>query len=173
MISLKTLIFESNINYDIDKIIFVSGLTTKVSGTEYSVSEQQALLAKNVRVPIYAYHHGNPAAITKAIKQNPNATVVLFSAGCSLSKLVVTLMKSPTKLYIVEPYADSGNTVASVQYAVENGTPAANVFVGPKSGRGLGIVSGATRTKDDSEKTYIENHWKALQDVGTYIYKIK
>ena len=171
MISLKTLILESNINYDIDKIIFVSGLTTSVSGTKaYSVSEQQALLAKNVSVPIYAYHHsGDNAKITEALINNPNATVVLFSAGCKLSNIIVKLMKSPTKLYIVEPYAISSNTVASVQYAVAKGTPAANVFVGPGPGRGLGIVSGATKTIDNPKLNYIENHWKSLQDVGKYI----
>ena len=159
-----------NVNQSTDTIIFVSGLTTSVSGTPaYSVSQQKALLAKNVSVPIDAHHHGNTAAITKAIKQNPNATVVLFSAGCSLSNLVVTLMTNPTKLYIVEPYAISGTTVASVRSAVEKGTPAANVFVGPKSGRGLGIVSGATKTIDDPKLDYIANHWKALQDVGKYI----
>lgn len=167
MISLKTLISEAN---NIDMIIFVSGLTTLVSGTPaYSVSQQKALLEKNVSVPINAYHHGNSAKILEAIKQNPNSTVVLFSAGCSLSQFVVRLMKDPTKLYIVEPYAISSKTVTSVQFAVKNGTPAANVFVGPKPGRGAGIIPGATKTIDDPKLNYIGNHWKSLQDVGKYI----
>ncbi len=153
-----------------DTIIFVSGVTTSVSGTPpKSVSQQQELLAKNVSMPINAFHHGNVVTVIKAVKQNPTATVVLFSAGCSLASSVVTLMKDPTKLYIVEPYAISSTTVTSVRFAVEKGTPAANVFVGPAAGRGKGVVPGATKSIDNPKINYIANHWKALEDVGKYI----
>ena len=169
MIRLKTLILEQSNNTS-NMIIFVSGLTTSVSGTPaYSVSQQKALLEKNVSVPIDAYHHGNASKVIKAITQNPTATVVLFSAGCSLASSVITLMKDPTKLYIVEPYAISGTTTKSVRFAVEKGTPASNVFVGPAAGRGLGVVSGATKSIDNPKLDYIANHWKALRDVGKYI----
>ena len=153
-----------------NNIIFVSGVTTSVSGTPpKSVSQQQELLAKNTSMPIDAYYHGNAAKVIKAVTQNPTATVVLFSAGCSLASSVVRLMKDPTKLYIVEPYAISGTTTKSVRFAVEKGTPAANVFVGPSVGRGKGVVSGATKSVDNPKIDYMANHWKALEDVGKYI----
>ena len=102
--------------------------------------------------------------VLQAVKDNPNAYVVLFSAGASNASAVSNVMTDKSKLFIVEPYAKSSNTAKSVQNAVANGTPASNVLVSPNnSSRGGGVVAGASSTPSGM------GQWDALKYVSNLI----
>lgn len=97
------------------------------------------------------------------ISQNPNIPVFMFSAGASKS---ASISKDPNvdvkNIYIIEPYGASQKTTMIVNNAVSNGVPAENVFVGNTSGRGQGIVQGASSSNSSS-------HWGSLKNVGQIV----
>lgn len=95
------------------------------------------------------------------LERNPYVKVYLFSKGCDLAEDISgSGLINNNKIYIIEPYAISSNTTRIVQNAVGNGVPSENVFVGSSQGRGLGIISTAS-------KTNVSSHWDALTFVGS------
>jgi len=114
--------------------------------------------SKNVK----GFRYNTPTStILDFLKSNPNTPVYMFSAGCTKSN---DISKSPnvdkSKVFIIEPFASSSTTKGIVQSAVSNGVPASNVFVGPNSSRGAGVVSGASSSN-------AKTHWDALKQVAS------
>ena len=143
-------------------VILMGGLDYRkgdLSITQQVESLKTTVAGKNV----IGFRYNELNKVLNAIKENPNAYVVLFSAGCGYASTISKQMTDKTKLFIVEPYATSSNTAKSVQTAVANGTPSKNVIVGPNSNRGAGVVANATKTPSDS------GHWTALKNVGNLI----
>ena len=129
---------------------------------DYSIDKQVGLLKTNFSGNVKGFrYNASTIDILNFLKNNPNIYVFMFSAGC---KKAGDISKSPNvnlnKIYIIEPYAKNGNS--SVVAAVSNGVPASNVFVGPSTDRGKGVVSGAVSSQSSS-------HWGALKNVGNYI----
>ena len=112
---------------------------------------------------ILGHRYTELTKVLDSIAQNPNAKVVLFSAGGTYSKQVANAMQNKSNLYIVEPYAASANTKTSVQSAVTAGVPSKNVLTGSSVGRGKDVIAGATLTPSN------KGHWDALQYVGSLI----
>lgn len=167
-----------NLNENIKRIREVMGLIVEqdsgnydailVGGLEHrqgdkSIGEQvQLLKAGNSSLSnVKGFSHNTSISeINKFLEQNPKLPVFLFSAGCDKA---AELSSNPnvdnSKLYIIEPYAVSSNTKSRINTAVKNGVPESNVFVGPTTGRGMGIVSGASNSGAKS-------HWDALESVA-------
>jgi LAS superfamily LD-carboxypeptidase LdcB/peptidoglycan hydrolase-like protein with peptidoglycan-binding domain len=143
-------------------VILMGGLDYRkgdLSITQQVESLKTTFTGKN----IIGFRYNELNKVLNAIKENPNAYVVLFSAGCGYASTISKQMTDKTKLFIVEPYATSSNTAKSVQTAVANGTPSKNVVVGPNSNRGGGVVANATKTPSDL------GHWGALKNLGNII----
>ena len=64
------------------------------------------------------------------------------------------------RFYIIEPTFSGGETTTSVRKAVTDGVPVSNVFVGPSSGRGMGIVRGASDSRASC-------HYCSISSVGS------
>ena len=140
---------------------------------DYDINQQKSLLQSSLSVKssvksVIAHRYTDLTGVLASIKNNPTATVVLFSAGCSYASTVAKAMADKTKLYIVEPYAKSNNTSNAVQMAVNVGVPSSNVLTGSTSARGLNVVPGATKTPDLAGGV-MASHWNALKFVGTLI----
>ena len=143
-------------------VILMGGLDYRKG--DLNIGEQINLLKSNSsKKNVIGYRYNQFTEIKNSITQNPNATVVLFSAGCSYASNVASLIKDKNKLFIVEPYAVSKNTSSSVQTAVGKGVPSSHVITGPSKARGLDVVAGATKTPKG------KSHWDALGYVGTLI----
>jgi len=144
-------------------VILMGGLDYRAG--DYKIDAQVKLLSTGLGtgMKVVGHRYTELAAVLGSISKNPNAKVILFSAGCAYSKQVAEAMRNKNNLYIVEPYAASSNTKASVQAAVSSGVPSKNVIVGPSQPRGNGVVDGATPTPSG------KSHWDALQYVGTLI----
>jgi hypothetical protein len=84
----------------------------------------------------------------------------MFSAGCADAQAVSAVPGiNKNKIFIVECYATSAGTTAVVAAAVKNGVPASNVYVGPTTDRGKGVVPGASSSGAPT-------HWDALKIIG-------
>lgn len=141
-------------------IILMGGLDNRAG--DLNITQQVEKLKKNLPgKTITGFRYMEISKVKNAITNNPDATVVLFSAGCAYSETVSLLIKDKTKLFIVEPYAPNGNS--SVSGAVANGVPARNVIAGSTKARGNGVVPGTTPTPSGT------SHWGALEFVGTLI----
>ena len=112
---------------------------------------------------VIGFRYNDISGVLQAVKNNPNAYVVLFSAGCKYASQIAPLMNDKRKMFIVEPYAKSTSTAQSVQTAVSLGVPNKNVVAGPVKERGAGVVSSTTNTPQG------QGHWSALQNVGQLI----
>ena len=151
------LIAESDSVYD---AVLVGGLDYRSS--DYPINQQVELLNRGFGGNIKGFRYNTPTSdVLEFMSHNPNIPIFLFSAGCSKVK---DLSDSPNvdknKLYVIEPYAVSQNTKTIVNQAVSNGVPASNVFVGGSTGRGQGIVNGASDSNSSS-------HFGALTTVGS------
>jgi hypothetical protein len=141
--------------------VLVGGLDYRPS--DYQISQQIDLLKnglgsdKNVKGFRY---NASTSEVLNFLEQNPGIMIFLFSAGCTKA---YDISKSGSvdknKLFIIEPFAASSGTKSIVRAAVSNGVPVSNVFVGGSSGRGQGVVDGASSSQSDS-------HWGALTNVG-------
>jgi len=144
-------------------VILMGGLDYRKG--DLSITQQVESLKSNLGGKnVIGFRYTELSNVINAIKENPDAYVVLFSAGAGFSSQVSKQMKDKTKLFIVEPYVTSPNTKKSVQDAVSNGVPAKNVIAAPNNtNRGGGAVAGSTNTPSDM------NHWGALKYVGSLI----
>lgn len=148
-------------------VILMGGLDYRAG--DYKIDQQKAILQSGLSgQTVIAHRYTNLANVLKSIEENPDAVVVLFSAGASYSSTISKAMKDKTKLYIVEPYAKSANTTKSVRSAVKRGVPLTNVLTGNTRGRGAGIVDGSTQTPN-VKGGGMASHWNALKFVGKLI----
>lgn len=141
--------------------VLIGGLDYRAG--DYKIDKQVELFKQgygaNKNVKGFTYNTPT-ATITNFLKSQPNATVVMFSAGCSKAEAVSLVPGiNKNKIYIVECYATSAGTTAIVKAAVKNGVPASNVYVGPTTDRGNGVVPGASSSGAPT-------HWDALKIVG-------
>lgn len=144
------------------QVILMGGLDYRKG--DKNINQQVEVVKKSTGIQnVIGHRYMNISDVLLSIKKNPNAYVILFSAGCRYSKQIAEAMSDKTKLFIVEPYAISSGTASSVSSAVGMGVPAKNVIVGPSQGRGAGVVSGATKTPSGI------GHWGALEYVGGFI----
>jgi len=156
---------ESNveINTNTPTVIFVGGLDTR-SGDK-SLSQQEADLRKglggNFKIISHRYTDGSGAV--KSLQQNPNAFVVLFSAGAKHAEDLVSDMSNPSKMYIVEPYTCSSTRKKGVENAITKGVPRTNVLGGPSDCTGKN-VAGTFRSSYNGK-----SHWDAVRGVGQII----
>ncbi len=144
-------------------VILMGGLDYRAG--DYKIDAQVQLLSKGfgTNKKVIGHRYNDLNSVLGSIAKNPNAKVILFSAGGSRAKQVADAMQNKNNLYIVEPYGVSANTKNSVQAAVTSGVPSTNVIAGPSSGRGNGIVSGTSSTPSG------KGHWDALQYTATLI----
>ena len=155
-------------NPDSDIVIFMAGRDEPPTYKPFS-DQIQILKSGLSGKTLISYRYTEITKVLKSIKQNPNATVILFSAGCSLSNLIAKSMNNTTKLFIVEPYAIDAATVRSVRAAVDKyNVPRKNVCVGSTKGRGAGIIEGATEMPT-LKGGVMASHWNALKMIGKLI----
>ena len=119
-------------------------------------------------VDIDSYRYFDSKGIIKAIKDNPNSYIILFSAGAKYSNSIANeVLKNKgdlKKIYIIEPYNDFNTIYNSVNSAVKLGVPEKNVWVGTKTSVGLGIV------KNPKNTPYcLPQHWCSLTEFGKII----
>jgi len=143
-------------------VILMGGLDYRKG--DFKVNEQVTLLKSNLPdKKIVGYRYVDIDGVLSEMSKNPSAYVVLFSAGCSYASIISKQIINKNRLFIVEPYALSKNTVNSVKNAVSNGVPSKNVVTGPIVSRGSGVVNGSTKTPEGID------HWGSLKYVGKLI----
>lgn len=142
--------------------VLVGGLDYRSS--DYPISQQVEILKKGFggNKNVKGFRYNTPTSeILNFLSKNPKVPIFLFSAGCTKAKELSNSSNVDKKnLFIIEPFASSQKTTNIVQSAVSNGVPASNVFVGGSSGRGAGVVNGASSSNSSS-------HWGALTKVGS------
>lgn len=143
-------------------LILMGGLDNRPG--DLSIGQQVQSIKTNLsNKNVIGFRYNDISGVLQAVKNNPNAYVVLFSAGCKYASQIAPLMNDKKKMFIVEPYAKSTSTAQSVQTAVSLGVPNKNVVAGPVKERGAGVVSSTTNTPQG------QGHWSALQNVGQLI----
>ena len=143
-------------------VILMGGLDYRKG--DLKIGQQvEVLKSKLKNKVIVGYRYTDITGVLNEIKNNPSAYVILFSAGCSYASKVVKGVNNKNKVFIVEPYAKSENTVNSVKSAVSSGVPSRNVITGPDIYRGAGIVNGSTKTPEGI------GHWGSLSYVTNFI----
>jgi hypothetical protein len=126
-----------------DTVILVTGLESVITHTGQSRILSDALPPGTT---VLSFRHTTPAiTLAAAVRANPGARVVLFSAGCSRASVVLSKVTDPSLVFMVEPWAVPGRARGSVMRAIESGIPARNVVSGPLPERGYGIP-GSTPT---------------------------
>ena len=148
----KKALEEANKKWD---AILVGGLDTRPG--DYNIDQQVKMLKKSLgeskNIKGFRYNT-DTNAILKFLEKNPKLPIYLFSAGCNKAEaLSASTHADKSKIYIIEPYAVSGNK--NVSGAVTKGVPAKNVFVGPDTARGKGVVQGSSDSPG-------KNHWDSL-----------
>jgi len=144
-------------------VILIGGLDDKpgyLSITQ-QVEKLKSGMTSGKTVTGFRYVNSELPNALDAISKNPDAYVVLFSAGCQHSVKVSSAMKDKNKLFIVEGFVESNNVKTIIQTAVTNGVPPSNVIGGPTPGRGQGAVNGYTPTPPGID------HWGALKFIGS------
>lgn len=145
-----------------DQIILVGGLDYRPG--DLKISQQVSKIQDKIpNKNVIGFRYKDPKGAIKKIKENPNSYVILFSAGGNHSSEIAKEVQDKTKLFIVEPYASSSKVVNTVSNAVSLGVPSSNVIVGPNKPRGLGVVSGTTKTPNNYD------HWGALDFVTKFL----
>lgn len=127
-----------------------------------SLEEQINRLSSSMGVTVKGFSHSSPVDLIKEfLQQNRNLPLFLFSAGCRISGQLSGLpYVNKNRFYIIEPTFSGGETTTSVRKAVSDGVPASNVFVGPSSGRGMGIVRGTSDSRASC-------HYCSISSVGS------
>lgn len=150
-------------------VLLLGGLDNR-SG-DLDINQQVELVNKglNNTKNIQGFRYNDLTGILSAINNSTKPMIViLFSAGGSKSKEVAMALKqkgfSLNNMFVLEPYAKSSKTSASIKEAVRIGVPAKNVMVGKSKSTGLGVVNNATSTPSCSP-----NHWCSLTEIGKII----
>lgn len=142
--------------------ILVGGLDNRAGDKDIDTQVELLKMGLGQNKKVKGFRFNTPVTtVINFIKNNRNAPVYLFSAGCRMSDDIADSMGSKkNKLFIIEPYAAGQITKANVRRAVSGGVPPSNVFVGNSIGRGKGIVDGASPSGSSS-------HWGALTTVAS------
>ncbi len=140
--------------------VFVGGLDYR--NGDLNLTQQTNLLRDGYgidkRIKSFRFNQ-NTNEIISLLKENPDIDIFLFSKS---NEKAYDIAKSGyanlKKIYIIQPYGASSNTIYIVNQAVKLGVPNNNVFVGTSKSTGLDIVPNATPSGSD--------HWKSLTFVG-------
>lgn len=149
-------------------ILLLGGLDNR-SG-DLKIERQVELVKKDIdsKTDVKGFRYVDLNGILNAINENPNYSVMLFSAGSKYADKVAEKMKqvnnSLENLYILEPYHSGGTTTNAVRKAVEMGMPSKNVYVGSGASTGVGIVDNSSKTPSCSP-----NHWCSLTEVAKFV----
>ena len=153
----------SELKTDVDKsdkydVVFSSG---QGDANYYTKLLEKNLPGKKIKTHVWTDLSG----LLKSIEKNPDAVVVLYSAGAKWSKNAASLVDDKSKIFIVEPWnAGGGSPVTpSVIDAVNIGVPNSNVITGPERARGFGIVQNSTPTPKG------KSHFEVLDFVGNLV----
>ena len=154
---------------DSNVVIFIGGRDEQ---PKYKPLETQTSLLKqglgSQTVLSFRYKYTDVTNAITAYQENPSAAVILFSAGCSSAQRFAKQMQDKSRLFIVEPYAIDAGTRKVVRGAVNSGVPASNVYIGATTGRGAGIVPGASEMPT-LPGGVMASHWNALTLIGSKI----
>ena len=149
-------------------ILLLGGLDNRTG--DKKIDEQVDLVKKGIsgNEEIKGFRYNDLQGILNSINENPNYTIMLFSAGCRYSKQIAQKVKevggSLDNIYIIEPYHAGGETTNSVRSAVEMGVPKKNVITGTYSAVGKGIIENSTPTPKCSP-----SHWCSLTEVAKFV----
>ncbi len=159
---------EPQVNLDSgDLIIFSAGLDNR-SGDK-SLKQQVEILQTSLGSNnVQGFRYNDKVGFINAIKANPNATVVMFSAGNKWAGSAASSSQNKSRLYMIEPYnsGTSGSTHKSVNSAVIQGVPSTNVMTGPSNGRGKNILDGNKTTTNTPNGI---GHWGSLENANLII----
>lgn len=151
---------------DVFDAVLIGGLDDTSRGYK-TIDEQLKIFKqgygddKNVK----AFSWSTPVTtITNFLKDHPKVPVIMFSKGCEYaSKIAAVKGINKNRIYIVEPWAVGAGTKKIVQDAVASGVPPENVYVGPNTSVGKGVISNPSDTNFKGTRT---SHWDALKIVG-------
>lgn len=142
-------------------LIFIGGLENNLN-----LKKQVDLFRLGYGTPktILSFKWNSPSKpIISAIKSNPTALVIMFSAGCNKGKEVLLEKNISFKnIYFIEPYSPNESLSFVLEWVK---FPPSNVFVGEQTQRGKGIIKNA-------QASGTKSHFDALTKVG-YIIKNK
>jgi len=148
-------------------VVFVGGL----DGSKYKPIEEQTRILKSglgINFTVIPHRYTEVKAAKESIIRNPNCYVVLFSAGCSQSKSIASLVTDKSKMYIVDPYTCTSGTFDSV---TTSGVSKINILGTTNSDKCTGNnVAGTKRNcKAMGFKSTLDCHWDGLRVVGEII----
>ena len=136
-------------------IIFVGGLETVCS-----LKKQEELFLMGFGKPkklISFRHTARSSDVIRAAKSNSNVDIIFFSAGANLAREVILDRSLKLEnIYLIEPWSPNQTLTFVLEWSkISRG----NVFVGPVSGRGSGILKGAVSSGS-------RDHCLSLTSVG-------
>jgi len=148
-------------------VVFVGGR----DDSKYKpIKEQTGILKSGLgnNFTVIPHRYTEVKAAKESIIRNPNCYVVLFSAGCSKSNSIASLVTDKSKMYIVDPYTCSSGTFDSV---TNSGVNKNNILGTTNSDNCTGNnVAGTKRNcKAMGFKSTLECHWDGLRIVGEII----
>jgi hypothetical protein len=156
---------ELQVNLDSgDLVIFSAGLDNRPG--DKPLKQQIEMLQNSLgNKNIQGFRYNDKSGFINAIKANPSATVIMFSAGNQWANSAALASQNKSRIYMIEPYnsGSSGGTNKSVNSAVSQGVPSTNVMTGPTSGRGKNILKGTTNTPSGI------SHWGSLENANLII----
>ncbi len=151
---------------DVFDAVLVGGLDDTSRGYK-TISDQLEIFKKGYGTDknVKAFPWSTPVAtITSFLKDHPKVPVIMFSKGCEYAdKIAAVKGINKNRIYIVEPWAVGAGTKKIVQNAVASGVPPENVYVGPNTSVGKGVISNPSDTNFKGTRT---SHWDALKIVG-------
>ena len=165
------------------KIFFVGGLDDPLKNY-FDLNYQAGLVKKGWSdADIVPYRHVSINGANKDMKgpslfsqilQNPNAPIMLFSAGCKYCLDIAKFLKqnklNPANLYINEPYTPAGQGNYQLQLILDSvkiGVPIENVFVGTYPGVGSNIPGNTT--KFGIKTPGMGAHWEAVTVASEFL----
>ena len=147
-------------------VVFVGGLHE--AGYK-PIEEQKKILEGGLgdNFTVIPHKYTEVKAAKESIKRNPNCYVVLFSAGCKRSNSI-SPVADKSKMYIVDPYSCSPNTLKNV---IDSGVNKNNILGTTNRDNCTGNnVAGIKRNcKEMGFKNTLDCHWDGLRVVGSII----
>lgn len=148
-------------------VVFVGGLDgPKFETISWQTEKLRSGLGNNFTV--ISHRYTEVKAAKESIIRNPNCYVVLFSAGCSKSNSIASLVTDKSKMYIVDPYSCDSDAKDNV---INSGVNKNNILGTTNSDNCTGNnVAGTKRNcKAMGFKSTLECHWDGLRIVGEII----
>lgn len=149
-------------------VIFSAGLDNRQG--DKSLDQQVKMLQKSLgNSNVQGFRYNNKSGFINAIKVNPNATVVMFSAGNQWANSAMLASQNKSKVYMIEPYnsGPSGGTHKAVNSAIVQGVPSINVMTGPSEGRGKNILNDKNKSTTNTPSGI--GHWGSLENANLIV----